>query len=81
MPGLVEALAMIKKVIDKSINLIPGLYRIQKNALYGIAHLLMGSIINVTEKYHPKEVAKNLNIYNHYLPSCLVLEEDPVKGY
>ena len=55
-PVIVGVLLMINKCADKHINNLPDsprLYKIQKVELGGTAHL-----INVIEKYYPKELAK-----------------------
>ena len=61
-PVIMRALGIIKKTIDKHINKIPGCpspYEIKKNCIY------------VTEKYHSKKAAKNINPLNgftHFRP-------------
>ena len=60
-PVIVGALGMIKKGTDKHINKIPVSFSLNGN--FKIALCGTGSfIINMTEKYHPKEAAKNKNI-------------------
>ena len=54
---------MIKKSRDKHIVKIsssPTLYEIQKNCTLRNCSFPEESIINMTEKYHPKETAKNI---------------------
>ena len=64
-PMIVGAQGIIKKRTDKHINKIPDSpspYEMPKIALCGTAHLLRRIVaINVTEKYQPKEAAKNLD--------------------
>ena len=64
MQVIVGSLCMIKEKTDEHSNKIltcPSRHEIQKIALWGTAHLLSESTLNVTGKYHPKEAAKNMN--------------------
>ena len=63
MTVIVGVLRMIKKETDKHINKItssPSLYQIQKNCTLRNGSSPLESVINVTEKYHTKEAAKNI---------------------
>ncbi len=81
------ALVIIKRKIDKEINMLPGspsVYKLQRFALCGIDHFLKSPVNvigkNITQKGLQKTKVHRMQKKQYCLPSRLVLGKDLVKN-